>query len=180
MLTRISARTTRARPSAPLGVHHNNTARRERSPPAALSQGARQPHHRRGRALRALLAAAGFLAWSACWKPAFARKNHVTRDFSSGPSVPRCQTLVSFRDFSYTLRCQALPFCSDRLFAKLGVVWLCRRLESCSLLRWSAALASKWEHRCRHRCLCDLRVVLCVHGHQRQFLLDAVPRSARH
>ena len=59
ILTRISARTTGLRPPATPGVHHSHRATREQSPPAALSQGALQPHHRRGRALRALLAAAG-------------------------------------------------------------------------------------------------------------------------
>ena len=58
-LTRISAHTTRSRPPATPGVHHSHRATRERWPPVALSHGGLQPRHRRGRALRALLAAAG-------------------------------------------------------------------------------------------------------------------------
>ena len=64
-LTRISARTTRSRPPATPGVHHSHRATRERWPPVALSHGGLQPRHRRSRALRALLAAAGRALWHA-------------------------------------------------------------------------------------------------------------------
>ena len=59
-------------------------------------------------------------------EPRHARLQFAWQSVSSrrGPILPRCQSLVSFRDFLYPLGGQALPFCSYRLFVELGVVWL--------------------------------------------------------